>query len=630
MSHEQVRQPFGLWSSPITPISLARGITFSDVAWDQSGALVWREGRSDRGVLVVQPPDGQAPRDLSGDFSVRAQVGYGGGDFCVGAGRIYFAEAVSGRLFMQPLQAGTAHPVTPAFGKAASPCLSPDGHWLMYVHTVEGQDALAIVDADGEAWPAILVKGHDFYMQPAWHSESRQVAFIAWDHPNMPWDGTTLVLGRLEVPANGLPYLAEEVILAGNEEISVYQPEFSPDGRYLAYASDETGWWQLYLHDLQSGQRRQLTTEPAEHGAPAWSQGQRMFAFSPDGQALYFIRNRMGVESLWQVQVNSGETRQIPLGGYTDLGQLAVAPDGKRLAFIASGPVIPARLVVCTLDGEISVQRRSTAEELAPESYSRPEHVTWKGDDGEPVYGVLFLPHNPKYEGSGTPPVLVNIHGGPTGQRGTGFSLAAQFFTSRGYAYLEVNYRGSTGYGRAFRNKLRRNWGVFDVEDAVSGARFLAEQGLVDAGRMVIIGGSAGGYTVLKTLEDHPGFFKAGICLFGVSNLFTLAAETHKFEAHYTDSLVGFLPEDADLYRQRSPVFFVDRIQDPLAVFQGEEDKVVPQAQSDDVVAVLRQRNVPHIYHLYPGEGHGFRKTETIEHYYKAVEKFLHQYVIFA
>jgi dipeptidyl aminopeptidase/acylaminoacyl peptidase len=222
------------------------------------------------------------------------------------------------------------------------------------------------------------------------------------------------------------------------------------------------------------------------------------------------------------------------------------------------------------------------------------------------------------------------VHGGPTSQRVAAFNGGVQFFTSRGYAVLDVNHRGSTGYGREYRNKLRGSWGIFDVQDSVSGARALVDKKLVDGNRMVIMGGSAGGFTVLKALEDYPGFFRAGVCLYGVSNQFTLAAETHKFEAHYSDTLLGPLPQAAEIYRKRSPIFFVDKIRDPMIVFQGEIDNVVPRAQSDEVVDSLKRRSIPHEYHLYPGEGHGFRKTENIAAMYQSIDKFLRQYVIFA
>jgi dipeptidyl aminopeptidase/acylaminoacyl peptidase len=250
--------------------------------------------------------------------------------------------------------------------------------------------------------------------------------------------------------------------------------------------------------------------------------------------------------------------------------------------------------------------------------------------DGGTVYGLYYPPHNPHFSGLGKPPLIVRVHGGPTSQARAAFNATAQFFATRGYAFLEVNHRGSTGYGRAYWEALKGKWGIYDVQDSICGARFLAEQGWVDETRRVIMGGSAGGFTVLQALVDFPGFFKAGICLYGVTNQFSLVAVTHKFEARYSDSLLGSLPEAAEVYRARSPLFHADKIQDPLILFQGEEDTAVPRAQSDAIVALLRQRGVPHEYHLYPGEGHGFLKTQTIEHLYTTADRFLRQYVIFA
>lgn len=629
--NEKTERQFGLWSSPITPTSLSRGIGFSDVAWDESGTLVWRETRSDLGILVVQAPDGQAVRDLNNDLSVRARVGYGGGDFTVAGGKVYFAEAESGRIYVQPLDSGIPIPLTPAFGAAAAPQISPDGRWIVFVHTYEGQDVLGIVDVEGQVWPARLAAGHDFYMQPAWHPTSQRIAFVAWDHPNMPWDGTELYIADLEIPgSSGLPAVKNLKVVAGGKDISIFQPVFSPDGKKLAYASDETGWWQLYVYDLGSEQHRQLTTIEAEHAEPAWGQGMRTFGFSADGKRLYFVRNQAAIQSLWSVEIKSVKESRVELDcPYTNISQLAVGPQD-QIAMIASAGDIPLRVIVHARDGSTRVLRRSTAENFPAGLYAKPEAISWQGMDGGEAYGLFYPPQNERFTSSGRPPLVVNIHGGPTSQRVASFNISAQFFTSRGYAYLEVNYRGSTGYGRAYRNMLRRCWGIYDVADAVSGARMLSDSGKVDSNRLVIMGGSAGGFTVLKALEDYPGLFKAGICLYGVSNQFTLAAETHKFEARYSDTLLGPLPEASDVYRQRSPIFFADQIRDPLAVFQGEIDMVVPRAQSDEIVAALQHRGVPHIYHVYPGEGHGFRKAENIEHLYKTIEKFLQQYVIFA
>jgi dipeptidyl aminopeptidase/acylaminoacyl peptidase len=248
--------------------------------------------------------------------------------------------------------------------------------------------------------------------------------------------------------------------------------------------------------------------------------------------------------------------------------------------------------------------------------------------DGGVVHGLFYKPQNARFEGDGLPPLVVLVHGGPTSQRTATFYPRVQFFTSRGYAVLQVNYRGSTGYGRKYRDMLRGNWGIHDVQDSVSGARHLAEKGLVEERKMVIMGGSAGGFTLLKAMADYPGTFKAGIDLYGISNHFGFLLDTHKFEARYSDSLLGSLPEAAEIYRERSPINFMDKINDPLAIFQGEKDRVVPRDQSDQVAASLERRGIPYIYHVYEGEGHGFRKSETIEHYYQTIDRFLKEYVI--
>jgi dipeptidyl aminopeptidase/acylaminoacyl peptidase len=632
MNDKQIRQ-FGLWDSEISPISLARGISFSDAAWDQSGVLVYREQRSDRGVLVIQPADGQAPRDLNNDYSVRASIGYGGGDFTVGSGAVFFVEASSGRIFRQPLSAGAAKPITPAFGSAASPSLSPDGKWVLFVHSFEEVDSLAVIDSQGTHWPQKIAAGDDFYMQPCWSPDGERVAWIAWNHPNMPWDGTSLRMGRIsekDSPKH-TPYLGEVITVAGDDNTSIFQPCFSPDGRYLAYISDKDGWWQLYLYDLQTGTHKQITSEEAEYGIPAWIQGMRTYGFSQDSKTIYAIRNHMGVNSLWKISLTGDpQIESLPVGeNYTAFDQIAISRRN-QIALLASGGGTPPR-VITYFGGEGTwIWRRSMAEDLPASYYAQSQSFEWPGFDGGTAYGLFYPPHNLEFEGKGKPPLLIHIHGGPTSQVRAGFNPRAQFFATRGYAVLEVNYRGSTGYGREYRDALKGSWGIYDVQDAVSGARFLGEQGLIDADRIVIMGGSAGGFTVLKALEDFPGFFKAGICLYGVSNQFDLVADTHKFESNYSFSLLGPLPEAASLYKERSCVFFADKIQDPIAVFQGEEDKVVPKNQSDSIVESLRRRGVQHEYHVYAGEGHGFRKTETIQHFYENVLKFLKQHVIFS
>ncbi len=621
------RPPFGQWPSPITPLSLARALRLRDLAWSADGTLVWLEGRSDRGVLMSLAPGECAPRELTPELSVRARVGYGGGDFTAGLGQIYYAA--EGRLYRQPLGAGLPRAVTPAFGDAASPCPSPDGRWLVYVHTYEGQDRLAVAAGEGDAWPQILTEGADFYTRPCWHPGGLRLAWISWHHPNMPWDGTTLALADLAADGQGAPRIAAVRAIAGDADTAVSEPAFSPDGRYLAYISDASGWDDLYLYDLAEDRHHPLVACQADLGTPAWAQGMRSYAWAPDSHAIYYSRSQGGVRTLWRVELDTGHTAPLPgLDEYADFEQPAVSPAGD-LAVIASGPRVPPRLLVLPPGGVPRIVARADGEIVPAETFVTPRPISWPSAEGQPVHGLLYTPPGTAAQGGLRPPLIVTVHGGPTGQATARFSPTAQFFASRGYAVLDLNYRGSSGYGRAYRNLLREQWGIYDVDDAVSGARHVANMGLADGDRLVIMGGSAGGYTVLQALVRHPGVFRAGICMYGVSNLFDLAADTHKFEQHYLDSMIGPLPAAAARYRERSPIYHADRIRDAVAVFQGAEDRVVPPAQAEMIVAALRRNGVPHEYHLYPGEGHGWRKSETIETFYHAVLRFLQQHVLF-
>lgn len=613
---------FGLWHSQITPELIAAASRLNDVMWDTDGnTLVWHEERSGKGVLMAHPR-GEAPREISGDKNVHGGVGYGGGGFTLQAGVVIFSEK-DGRLYRCSLGYGSPIPITPAYGNTAAPQISPDNHWVIFVHTYEDSDVLALVDAEGSNLPIKLVEGADFYMQPAWHPSGEGIAWVEWDHPNMPWDGTRLMYAALE---GHPPRLLAAQQLAGDGDTPILQPAFSPDGHYLSYFQNEGEWDQLIVRDLEKGTATTLVKD-ASLLKPAWIQGVVVQAWSPDSRSILYLQNRSGVVELNQVDVGTGTLSAVDMGGYTFLSQLAVNVEG-GIALLASSPTVSPRVITKHRD-QFTIHQRSTAESIAPEDLPTPYEIQWKSNDGETVYGIYSPPTNSRYQGTGLPPAIVMIHGGPTSSVSIDYDLEAAFFTSRGYATLEVNYRGSTGYGRAYREALRGSWGDLDVIDAAGAAQALIDQQLADPARLVIKGGSAGGYTVLNTLIRFPGLYKAGLCSYGVSNLFTLAMDTHKFEARYTDSLVGSLPEAAEKYRAWSPVFHAEEIRDPVAVFQGEEDKVVPPSQSEEIVKALRASGVAHEYHLYPGEGHGFRKAETRQAYYQAIERFLLQYVIF-
>ncbi len=408
---------------------------------------------------------------------------------------------------------------------------------------------------------------------------------------------------------------------------------FAPDGRSLVYISDETGWGHLYRRDLESGTVSQLTDGEFEHGAPAWGQGMRTFTFTQSGR-IVSVRQRAGFHELIAVspdgQVTSLADREAGYSAY--LKPLRAPRTTKRRARGRQRAEATPGWSSSTSPSRRPAARSAAGATLRPSPGAplRPEPVSWTSFDGEQAHASTIPPASEQFEGAGAPPLIVLVHGGPTSQVNAGWAPNAQFFATRGYAVLLPNYRGSTGYGREYMLKLRESWGIYDVQDAKFGAEALAQRGLADPSRLVIMGGSAGGFTVLQSLVEIPGFYKAAICMFGVANQFTLAADTHKFEARYLDSMLGPLPEAAAVYRERSPIFHADRITDPIAVFQGDIDRVVPREQSDSIVASLRARGVPHEYHVYEGEGHGWRKSETIDQFYKSVEAFLRTHVLFA
>ncbi|MCY3834407.1 MAG: S9 family peptidase [Chloroflexi bacterium] len=620
---------YGTWDSPISGAAIAGGVSLRDAQWNRGGdCLVWWENRGKTGLLQAQA-GGQAPRDLTdATLNVAGRVGYGGGAFTLGDGKAFFAA--NGRLYSQALAGGAPRAITPAFGSYASPAVSPDGEWVAFVHSYEDVDGLAIVDAAGEGFPRKLAYGTDFVMQPSWHPAGQQLAFVAWNHPQMPWNGSELRLVSLARDGDGAPRATDIVTLAGDQDTAVFQPEFSPDGRFLAYVSDASGWSNIYVYDLKRRIHSRLTSDEAEQGTPAWAQGLRTYGWAGDSQSIFYLENQRGFFSLKRYDLAAGASELVAgLEEYTQLEQIAVSGAGNKVAMIASSSVIPPRVISVDASG-LTIHRRGGVENLREDQLASARAMRWQGDDGQDAHGLFYPPVMQDSMPPGAPPLIVNVHGGPTSQRSAAYYSDAQFFTTRGYAVLLVNHRGSTGYGKAYMEMHRGAWGVYDVIDCISGVKHLANEGLIDESKAVIMGGSAGGFTVLQSLVDHPGFYRAGVCSYGVSNQFGLLMDTHKFEEHYPFWLLGELPEAAELYRKRSPLFHADKIIDPIIVFQGTDDVVVPQAQSDGIVASLKRRGVPHEYHLFAGEGHGWRKPKTIETYYKSIERFLLQHVIYA
>ena len=620
MSKENL--PYGLWQSPISPAMIGGGIRLNDLQFSPDGeTLVWSQSQDGKTSLFAWR-DGEAAWDLTGELSPSGAVAYGGGDFYAGKSGVFFCER-NGRLYSKSYGCGLPKVLTPAFGGTSSPVPSPDESFLIFVHSYEGRDVLASVPSDGSAWPTILAQGSDFYMQPAISPDGKKLAWVEWNHPNMPWDGTRLILAELAPDGKSLHNPKQ---IAGGDALAAFQPIFSPDGSKLAWLENMGEFDDLRIHHFAENQTESLV-ENKNLLLPAWVLGLRAINWSANGGSIYYLENEKGSYSLNKIELADRKITKLKTEPYSLIEHPALSRDGK-IAFIGQSSSLSPRIVLLE-DEKMRTIARSSSDLVGPDNFAKAEAFSWTSSDGVEVHGLYYPPTNARYTAEGAPPTVVYIHGGPTSQVENGFSMDAAFFTSRGYAYFAVNYRGSTGYGRSYRDALKGNWGKLDLQDAIEGSQALVDAKLADPKKLVIKGGSAGGFTVLNALVHHPGFFKAGLCSYGVSDLFLLEMDTHKFESSYTQSLVGKLPEAADKFQAWSPVFHAETIRDAVAVFQGTEDKVVPPSQSESIVRLLQANRIPHLYKLYEGEGHGFRKKSTLIDFYQTMDDFLKQYVIF-
>jgi dipeptidyl aminopeptidase/acylaminoacyl peptidase len=553
-------------------------------------------------------------------FNVRTMVHeYGGGAYAVHDGVVFFSNFDDQRLYRQD-PGGEPAPITPAVEdrrhRYADGRITPDGVlWIgireRHAESGRPQDVvneLVAIPTDGSGEPRIVAGGRDFYAAPRVSPDGRRVAFLTWDLPWMPWDGCELYVADLASKGelSGLTLVAGRI---GEE--SIFQPEWSPSGE-LVFASDRSGWWNL--ERLRDGDRRALHAAEAEFGYPAWSLSARSFAFLGDGR-IACAYDRKGRTSFSVLDPVSGELSDLGVPHDALWSAPYVVAEGSTVVLIAGSATIPNQVVRVDADtGTTEVLRASAQVPVDPAYFSVPRSIEFPTESRLTAYAHYYPPTNPRYAPAATerPPLIVESHGGPTGNATPVFALAMQYWTSRGFAVVDVDYGGSTGYGRAYRERLNGEWGIVDVADCVNAARYLADQGLADPDRLLIRGGSAGGYTTICALTFTDAF-AAGASYFGLADLEQFAAgDTHKFELQYEHTLVGPYPEAADLYRARSPIHFTDRIETPMLVLQGEDDKVVPPSHAELIVRALRERGIPHAYLLFEGEGHGFRKAESI------------------
>lgn len=627
---------YGEWTSALSSELVARGSgrRFSAVRCE-AGRLRWLEYRSDeggRGVVVQRGPGGEAVDITPPGRNVRSRVHeYGGGACWFDGDTVFFSDFGDSRLYRQDgagsePRALTPAPRTPHALRYADGCVIAGGAAVVCVRERHDDDGtvtneLVALPADGFAEPRVVVSGSDFVSSPRPGPDGRQLAWLAWDHPQMPWDGTQLWLADLA--ADGSVTGARRV--AGGPRESVFAPAWSPDG-VLHFCSDGSGWWNLHRLEPDGAVKALTDLAGGEIGYPSWVFGMSRYAFLDDG-VIACVVTRAAVDSLELLHPDSGDLEALALD-WSEYDATVFAAGGGRLAFAAQSPRTPSALVVLDpATGSEEVVRRSLDEELDPEAISMPRSIEFPAGDGELAHAFYYPPASAEWEGPADerPPLRVICHGGPTAHSGPALGFTIQFYTQRGIGVLDVNYRGSSGFGRAYRQALNGRWGEIDWRDCVAAARHLAEAGETDPDRTWIEGGSAGGYVVLCALAYEPAAFAAGVSLFGVADTETLAKDTHKFESRYLDTLIGPYPERADLYRERSPIHSADRIERPLLVLQGSEDEVVAPSQSEMIVAALDRKAIPHAYILFEGEGHGFRKAENIRRTIEAELSFAGQ-----
>lgn len=614
MNKKQKVAPYGSWCSPITAELVARkSVRFGDVAIDGDD-IHWVESRpaeNGRSVIVQHTSDGKTVDILPPPFSARSRVHeYGGGTFAVHEGIVFFVNFEDQQIYRKD-RGSVPYAITQTDGcRYADLIVDKTRNSVMCVQEAHAEAAeeptntIVSIGVERMNSPRILISGNDFYSSPRLSPDGRRLAWLTWNHPHMPWDGTELWMAGIDDAGK----LIDPRKVAGGVSESIFQPEWSPDGM-LYFVSDRNGWWKIHRYiDCKV----EIVTElDAEFGMPQWNFGLSTFGFI-DRDLLACVYNQKGIWHLATVDLRTLKMSRMETQ-YSDITHLRTTREW--VVFYGGSPTEGLSVIKhCVATGETHVIRRSEESSVDSRYVSRPELIEFDTANDLKAYGFFYPPRNKDYVSppAELPPLIVVMHGGPTSCSYTSLDLKILFWTSRGFAVFDVNHRGSTGFGRPYRELLNGNWGVVDVDDCVNGALYLMKEGLVDGKRLIIRGGSAGGYTTLAALTFRD-VFKAGASYYGVSDLEALARETHKFEAKYLDSLIGPYPDAVKTYRERSPINYTGLLSEPIIFFQGLDDKVVPPNQAERMVEALRERRIPVAYIAFEGEQHGFRKSESLK-----------------
>ena len=603
---------YGSWKSPITADIVAGGEVGLEQLRIDGDDIYWIERRAQEGgrkVVVRRSSDSRVTDVMPAGFNARTRVHeYGGGDYAVLNGRIIFSNFTDQRLYLQEFGSEPKPLTRESALRYADGQFDPRRNLFFCVredhsNPNETVNSLVHVDLRGSDAGKIVASGNDFYSSPRLSPDGARLAWLTWNHPNMPWDGTELWVGKLS--EDGV--VIEKEKIAGGVNESIFQPEWSPDG-VLYFVSDRTGWWNLYR--WQENHVEPLCPMDAEFGQPQWVFGGSLYGFESETQIVCSY-SKNGNDYLATLDTATKTLCDIELP-YSAISQLRVT--AKHVSFVGASSTETSAVVALNLSTKkFEVLRRSRETTVGSGYLSEARAIEFPTEQRLTAHGYFYPATNCDYAGPADekPPLLVMSHGGPTSSSSASLKYSIQYWTSRGMAVLDVDYGGSSGYGRAYRERLKGQWGIVDVDDCINGARYLAERGEVDGNRLAIRGGSAGGYTTLCALTFR-NTFKAGASHYGISDLEALAKDTHKFESRYLDRLIGPYPARRDLYVERSPIHFTEGLSCPMIIFQGLEDKVVPPNQAEKMVQAVRAKKLPVAYLTFEGEQHGFRKAENI------------------